>query len=151
MTYSASLCLTALTKQAQDDLLVIIRTIVRTSTSAVTRIRYVIVSATLAKLSDSRSASTECQQWGTVTDNQERETGTGYRVERNVAFPASFAVGKRDCGEGNLLRAEAFVYARAKNLDHGEGRGARATQYRGVGRGEGVGARFSLPPFGAVF
>src|SRR3990167_6697890 len=122
MTYSRPLPLTSLTKQAQDDLLVIIRTIVRTFTLTVTRIRHVIVSATLAKLSDSRSASTECQQWRTPDRTRERETGTGYRVERNVAFPASFAVEKRDCGEGNLLGAEAFVYARAKNLDHGEGR-----------------------------
>src|SRR3990167_7958860 len=144
MTYSRPLPLTSLTKQAQDDLLVIIRTIVRTFTSTVTRIRHVIVSATLAKLSDSRSASTECQQWRTPDRTRERETGTGYRVERNVAFPASFAVGKRDCVERgrklvalavNLLGAEAFVYARVKNLDNGEGRGARATHYKGAGSG----------------
>src|SRR3990167_8996309 len=100
MTYSRPLPLTSLTKQAQDDLLVIIRTIVRTSTSAVTRIRYVIVSSTFAKLSDSRSASAECQQWRARTGTRERETGTGYRVARNVAFPTSFAVGKRDSVDG---------------------------------------------------
>ena len=96
MTYSASLCLTALTKRSLVDVAASIRTIVRTSTSTATRIRYVIASATLAKLSDSRSASTECQSFRGRNRTQERETGTGYGVERNVAFPASFAVGKRD-------------------------------------------------------
>ena len=84
MTYSAFLCLMALTKRHLVDVAASIRTIVRTSTFAVTRIRYVIASATLAKLSDSRSASTECQSFRGRNRTQERETGTGYGVERNV-------------------------------------------------------------------
>jgi len=99
MTYSRGLPFDSLTKRHTVDVAASIRAIVRTSTPAVTRIGYVIVSATLAKLSDSRSASTECQQWNARTRTRERETGTGYGIERNAAFPASFAVGKRDCGE----------------------------------------------------
>ena len=102
-----------------------------------------MVTSTLAKLSRGHSVTAECQQWRvTHAHVSSRKRVQGSRPSGvPLRLPSTYGVwakGFRVTGKFlrlavNLLRAEAFVYARVKNLDHGEGRGARATQYKGNG------------------